>query len=555
MQRSFEVRTIPTRPCEGQKTGTSGLRKKVSIFRSDNYLQNWVQALFNTLEELGILRNSTLVLGGDGRFFNSDAIQIIIKMAAANGVRKIFVGRNGILSTPAVSAIIRRRRASGGIILTASHNPGGENADFGIKYNTENGAPAPEKITDKIFPHTLKLESYKLADIPNISLEEERVEAWENFEVEVIDSVEDYLHLIRTIFPMDSIKRLLARPDFKTCFDSMNGVTGVYSQRIFRDELGVSATSLLHANPKPDFGGLHPDPNLTYAAHLVRLMDSGEYQFGAAWDGDGDRNMILGSRFFVNPSDSVAVIAANAEAAIPYFREGLGAVARSMPTSAALDRVAHAKNLRLFEVPTGWKFFCNVMDTYPRVICGEESFGTGSDHIREKDGIWAVLAWLSILAHRNQNVDHGASLVTVEQIVKEHWQQYGRNYFTRYDYEEVEVEAANGMMSHVHQLIEAVKAGDQSARNQVQSNDFPLKLCDDFEYRDPIDGSFTAHQGYRFIYEDGSRIIFRLSGTGSAGATIRLYIERFESHPHRLFLSPQEVLEPLIKLADRKSVV
>ncbi|ELR16875.1 Phosphoglucomutase, putative [Acanthamoeba castellanii str. Neff] len=547
----FEVRAVPTRPIAGQKTGTSGLRKKVKEFSSEHYLENWVQSLFLALHELGHINestpNATLVVGGDGRYYNREALQTIIKISAANGVAKLIIGQNGILSTPAVSALIRARRTNGGIILTASHNPGGQTGDFGIKFNIENGAPAPEKITDAIYTHTTRIGQYKLANIPEVDLSALGEHKFGKFSVEIVDSVDDYWQLMKSIFPIDSIKKLVARPEFKVRLDSMNGVTGAYTQRIFRDELGMSADSLVNSVPKEDFGGEHPDPNLTYAKALVDLMNTGEYEFGAAWDGDGDRNMVLGRRFFVNPSDSVAIIAANAKEAIPYFAEGLGAVARSMPTSAALDRVAAEKGLKCFEVPTGWKFFCNVMDNHKGVICGEESFGTGSDHIREKDGIWAVLAWLSILAYKNAGVAEGGKLVTVEDIVKEHWAKYGRNYFSRYDYEECDAEPAAAMMKHVGALI--ASASDETIRDRVQTPHYKLAMCDDFEYTDPFDSSVAAHQGYRFVYADGSRIIFRLSGTGSVGATIRLYVEKYEADADKQSIDPQDALKPLIDLA------
>lgn len=552
MSSSFQVSSVATKPFAGQKMGTSGLRKKVTEFATEHYLENWAQSLFLALHELGHLRpgqpDVTLVVGGDGRYYNRQALQKIFQVCAANGVSRLIVGQNGILSTPAVSALIRARRTHGGIILTASHNPGGPSGDFGIKFNTENGAPAPEKITDAVYTHTTCITEYKIANIPEVDLSMLHQHKFGNFSIEVVDSVDNYWALMKSIFPIESIKKLVTRSDFKVKLDSMNGVTGAYTQRIFRDELGMKAESLLNFVPKDDFGGEHPDPNLTYAKSLVVLMNSGEYDFGAAWDGDGDRNMILGRRFFVNPSDSVAIIAANAQDAIPYFAEGLGAVARSMPTSGALDRVAAEKGLKLYEVPTGWKFFCNVMDNYKGVICGEESFGTGSDHIREKDGIWAVLAWLSILAHKNAAVPTGGRLFSVEDVAKEHWSKYGRNFFSRYDYEECSADGANAMMKHIAALINYASS-DEGTKNRLQTAEYKLALCDDFEYKDPFDASVATHQGYRFVYSDGSRIIFRLSGTGSVGATIRLYVEKFEADPAKQLMDPQEALKPLIELA------
>ncbi|XP_071732200.1 phosphoglucomutase, chloroplastic-like [Rutidosis leptorrhynchoides] len=540
--QDLKVNTIPTKPIEGQKTGTSGLRKKVKVFMQENYLANWIQALFNSLPPEDY-KNALLVLGGDGRYFNKEAAQLIIKIAAGNGVGKILVGQEGILSTPAVSAIIRKRKANGGFIMSASHNPGGPEYDWGIKFNYSSGQPAPESITDLIYGNTLSISEIKLADIPDVDLSTVGVTKYGNFSVEVVDSVSDYLDLMEEVFDFSLIKSLVSRPDFRLTFDAMHAVTGAYAKPIFVDKLGASLDSICNGVPLEDFGHGHPDPNLTYAKDLVNIMfnDNGP-DFGAASDGDGDRNMILGRQFFVTPSDSVAIIAANAQEAIPYFQSGPKGLARSMPTSGALDRVAEKLNLPFFEVPTGWKFFGNLMDAGNLSICGEESFGTGSDHIREKDGIWAVLAWLSIIAYRNKNTKPGEKLVSVSDIVKEHWAAYGRNYFSRYDYEECESEGANEMVNYLRDLISKSKQGDKYG-------DYTLRFADDFYYTDPVDGSVASKQGVRFVFTDGSRIIFRLSGTGSAGATVRIYIEQFEPDVSKHDLDAQVALKPLIDLA------
>ncbi|XP_010443940.1 PREDICTED: phosphoglucomutase, chloroplastic [Camelina sativa] len=539
---SIEIKSLPTKPIEGQKTGTSGLRKKVKVFMEENYLANWIQALFNSLP-LEDYKNATLVLGGDGRYFNKEASQIIIKIAAGNGVGTILVGKEGILSTPAVSAVIRKRKANGGFIMSASHNPGGPEYDWGIKFNYSSGQPAPESITDKIYGNTLSISEIKVAEIPDIDLSQVGVTKYGSFSVEVIDPVSDYLELMEDVFDFDLIRGLLSRPDFGFMFDAMHAVTGAYAKPIFVDNLGAKPDSISNGVPLEDFGHGHPDPNLTYAKDLVDVMyrDDGP-DFGAASDGDGDRNMVLGNKFFVTPSDSVAIIAANAQEAIPYFRAGPKGLARSMPTSGALDRVAEKLKLPFFEVPTGWKFFGNLMDAGKLSICGEESFGTGSDHIREKDGIWAVLAWLSILAHRNKDTKAGDKLVSVADVVKEYWATYGRNFFSRYDYEECESEGANKMIEYLRDIVSKSKAGE-SYGNYV------LQFADDFSYTDPVDGSVASKQGVRFVFTDGSRIIFRLSGTGSAGATVRIYIEQFEPDVSKHDVDAQIALKPLIDLA------
>ncbi|XP_022939086.1 phosphoglucomutase, cytoplasmic isoform X1 [Cucurbita moschata] len=561
----FSVTRKQTAPIDGQKPGTSGLRKKVKVFIQPNYLENFVQATFNALTAEKV-RGATLVVSGDGRYYSKDAIQIIIKMAAANGVRRIWVGQNGLLSTPAVSAVIRERvgvdgsRSSGAFILTASHNPGGPNEDFGIKYNMENGGPAPEGITDKIYENTKSIKEYLISeDLPNVDISAIGISSFGGpegqFDVEVFDSASDYVKLMKSIFDFESIRKLLSSPKFSFCYDALHGVAGAYAKRIFVEELGAKESSLLNCVPKEDFGGGHPDPNLTYAKELVARMGLGKSssgqeppEFGAAADGDADRNMVLGKRFFVTPSDSVAIIAANAVEAIPYFSGGLKGVARSMPTSAALDVVAKNLNLKFFEVPTGWKFFGNLMDAGMCSVCGEESFGTGSDHIREKDGIWAVLAWLSILAYKNKANLESGKLVTVEDIVRQHWATYGRHYYTRYDYENVDAGAAKELMANLVKLQSSLAEVNGIIKG-VRSDVSKVVHGDEFEYKDPVDGSISKHQGIRYLFEDGSRLVFRLSGTGSEGATIRLYIEQYEKDPSKTGRDSQEALAPLVEVA------
>ncbi|MQM13216.1 hypothetical protein Taro_046140 [Colocasia esculenta] len=529
----FTVSRKETAPIDGQKPGTSGLRKKVTVFKQPSYLHNFVQATFNALSPSKV-RGATIVVSGDGRYFSKEAIQIIIKMAAANGVRRVWVGQNGLLSTPAGS------KASGGFILTASHNPGGPHEDFGIKYNMENGGPAPEGITDKIYANTTTIKEYFIAeDLPDADISTIGVTSFEgpegSFDVDIFDSTDEYVKLMN--------------------YDALHGVAGIYAKRIFVEDLGANEGSLLNCTPKEDFGGGHPDPNLTYAKELVVRMGLGKTtlegeppEFGAAADGDADRNMILGKRFFVTPSDSVAIIAANAVQSIPYFSSGLKGVARSMPTSAALDVVAKNLNLKFFEVPTGWKFFGNLMDAGVCSVCGEESFGTGSDHIREKDGIWAVLAWLSILAFRNKDNLGGDKLVTVEDIVKEHWATYGRHYYTRYDYENVDAGAAKELMAYLVKLQASLPDVNKIIKG-IRTDVSDVVQADEFEYKDPVDGSISKHQGIRYLFGDGSRLIFRLSGTGSEGATIRLYIEQYEKDSSKTGRDSQEALAPLVEVA------
>ncbi|KAL6776288.1 PGM1 [Auxenochlorella protothecoides x Auxenochlorella symbiontica] len=540
--QGFSVVSKPTKPIEGQKTGTSGLRKKTKVFQSENYLANWIQSLFLALGEEA--KGKTIALGGDGRYFNKEAVQIILKLAAGNGLKKVVVGKDAITATPAMSAIIRRRKLYGGLIMSASHNPAGPDEDWGIKFNYSAGEPAPEKITDKIYGFTQSIQELKIADFPDVDLSKLGTTSFGDFEVEVIDYTTDYFDELREVFDFAKLRSFFANPRFSFVYDALHAVTGAYASRLFVDELGASPDALLNCVPKEDFGGGHPDPNLTYAHELVeRLFGTDAPDFGAASDGDGDRNMILGRSFFVTPSDSVAVIAANAQAAIPYFSAGLKGVARSMPTSGALDRVAKRLNLPFHETPTGWKFFGNLMDAGQCSICGEESFGTGADHVREKDGLWAVLAWLSILATKNEGRGEGAALVSVRDVVTEHWRTYGRNFYSRYDYEGVESERAEKVMAHLTEsVIDTVQPGTELGGRV-------LETADNFAYTDPIDGSVAKGQGIRVVFRDGSRIIFRLSGTGSAGATIRMYVETYRDDPADFDRDAQDVLAGIIATA------
>lgn len=575
----MEVTTVPTKPIDGQKPGTSGLRKKTRVFMGEHYLQNFVGSVLDSLvEEKVPIVGGTLVVSGDGRFYNDMAIQIIIKMAAAAGVGRVWCGTNGLLSTPAMSAVIRTRARGlsgmapfGGFILSASHNPGGIDEDFGIKYNGENGGPAPEKVTDLIYKKTTTICEYKLcAGLPDIDLTKPGSYSFgtaeKPFNVTVFPCVEDHIGLLKQVFDFGAIKKqLFDRPDFTFVYDSMNGVQGPYAKAVFIDEFGAPPESCMNAMPKPDFGGHespshgHADPNLTHAVELVAKMGLNKMgmvvetateppTFGAAADGDADRNMIMGSRFFCSPSDSLAVIVANATC-IPYYKTGLKGCARSMPTSCALDLVAQKLNIPYFEVPTGWKFFGNLMDSgtaafpatpvYTPFICGEESFGTGGDHVREKDGMWAVLAWLQILAAKNPDVTK--PLVGVKEVCEAHWAEFGRNYYARYDYEGVEKEGADKMMAAMVEkqqgMIDTVVGG------------MTIDKADMFEYADSIDGSVSKNQGVRFIFTDGSRFVFRLSGTGVAGATIRMYLEKYEPPSGNLTMHAFDVVKPIAEIA------
>jgi len=574
----MSVTKLETKPIEGQKPGTSGLRKKTKVFMEGNYLHNFAQSTFNALKDNGVtIEGGTLVVSGDGRFWNDKAIQIILQIAFANGVGHVWCAKDGLLSTPAMSAVIRYRKSAngtdskcfGGFICSASHNPGGENNDFGIKFNCENGGPAPEKLTDLMVKQTEAISEVLICDkIPPIDLSTAKTYSLPNGKtVEVFDGVETHMSVLQQCFDFDKIKGLMSRDDFSMVYDSMSGVQGPYAKRILEEELGAKPGSCINAEPKPDFGGEesewhgHADPNLTYAVVLVRTMglnakgekiDRSEKipVFGAAADGDADRNMILGAQFFVSPSDSLAMIVENAKECIPQFKNGgLIGCARSMPTSGALDLVAKAKGLKFFEVPTGWKFFGNLMDSgvegyfptkesFTPFICGEESFGTGSDHVREKDGMWAVLAWLSILAVKTSNA---GSLVTPEMVANEHWLKYGRNYYARYDFEGVDKGAAEAMMAEM--------AGTNAENVGRDFGPLVIEKADIFEYLDPVDESVSKNQGQRFIFKDGSRIIFRLSGTGVAGATIRVYLEKYEPKEGDLKQAPFDVVKSLADIA------
>ncbi|EKQ67437.1 phosphoglucomutase [Leptolyngbyaceae cyanobacterium JSC-12] len=526
----MNIKTISTQPFADQKPGTSGLRKKVPVFQQPNYLENFVQAIFDSLEGF---QGQTLVVGGDGRYYNRQAIQIILKMAAANGFGRVLVGRGGILSTPAASCVIRKNQAFGGIILSASHNPGGPTEDFGIKYNIGNGGPAPEKVTEAIYAQSKSISSYKLLEAPDVDLDKVGSFKLGEMLVEVIDSVNDYAQLMESLFDFDRIRELLTNGHFRMCMDSMHAVTGPYAHRLFEQRLGAPLGTVMNGEPLEDFGGGHPDPNLVYAHDLVELLFGNEApDFGAASDGDGDRNMILGRRFFVTPSDSLAVLAANATLA-PAYRDGLAGIARSMPTSQAADRVAEKLGIDCYETPTGWKFFGNLLDAGKATLCGEESFGTGSNHVREKDGLWAVLFWLNVIAARQQSV---------EAIVKEHWQTYGRNYYSRHDYEGVESDRAQALVAALHDQMPTLKG--------KQFGSYTVDYCDDFSYVDPVDGSISQNQGIRIGFTDGSRIVFRLSGTGTQGATVRVYLESYEPNAANHNLDPQVALKDLIAIAE-----
>lgn len=545
---SYPVKEIPTKPYEGQKPGTSGLRKRVKIFQQEHYTENFVQAIFDSIDAKG----STIVIGGDGRYFSPEAVQIILKIGAANGVSKFIIGKDGILSTPAASNIIRKYKATGGILLTASHNPGGPNNDFGIKYNVSNGGPAPENVTNKIFEKTKIISSYKILEAPSVDLGKITETTYGLSAVQIIDSVADYLILMKEIFDFPLIASFLHqhKGDFKVLFDGLHGVTGPYARAIIVDTLGLGEDSVQNCVPLPDFGGGHPDPNLTYAHTLVEAVEKNNVQFGAASDGDGDRNMIYGKGAFVTPSDSVAIIAHWADV-IPYFKkDGVKGLARSMPTSKAIDLVAEKKGLEYFEVPTGWKFFGNLMDAGRLSICGEESFGTGSDHIREKDGLWAIVAWLNILAAANAKSP--SKLIGINDLLKEFYSIYGRSFFSRYDYEEVSSEGANALVAHLNKALETGSLNDTTHVSASTANRFTVSSLYNFEYKDPIDHSVSKNQGQVITFSDGSRVVFRLSGTGSQGATVRMYVERYlspDAPASELSKSAAEGLKGLIEVA------
>ncbi len=527
----MQIETITTHPYEDQNPGTSGLRKKVKIFQQPVYLENFVQSIFDSLENF---TGKSLVLGGDGRYFNRLALQTIIKIAAANGFGELIVGQGGLLSTPAASHIIRKYQAFGGLILSASHNPGGPDEDFGIKYNVSNGGPASETYTDAFYQRSLVIDSYKYARIDDIDLDCIGSQQIEGLKITVIDSVADYAELMQSIFDFNLLKQSISSGYISLLFDAMSAITGPYAKRILVDMLGASPESLINAVPLEDFGGHHPDPNLAHAHELAeRMFSDNAPTLGAASDGDGDRNMITGSQIFVTPSDSLAIMAANAHL-IPAYAKGLNGVARSMPTSQALDRVAAYYNIPCYETPTGWKFFGNLLDAGKITLCGEESFGTGSDHVREKDGLWAVLFWLNLVAVRRQSV---------ADIVHEHWQKFGRDIYCRHDYEAIETPIANGIVEHLRSQLPTLA--------KQSFGDYVVKFADEFSYEDSVDGSVSRNQGIRVGFENGSRIVFRLSGTGTVGATLRIYLERFEADSALHDQEAQVVLNDLIILAEQ----
>jgi len=524
------IKSVSTKPYQDQKPGTSGLRKKVPVFQQPNYAENFIQSIFDSLEGF---QGKCLVIGGDGRYYNREVIQKAIKMAAANGFGKVIVGKGGILSTPAASHIIRKYKAFGGIILSASHNPGGPTEDFGIKYNISNGGPAPEKITDAIYARTKVIDTYKIADFADVNLDRiGKDELPGGMILSVLDSVEDYTALMEELFDFHAIRNLISL-GFRIAFDAMSAVTGPYAKEIFENRLGAPSGSVRNFMPLPDFGGHHPDPNPVHCKELYdEMMGDDAPDFGAASDGDGDRNLIIGQGIFVTPSDSLAILAANANLA-PGYSGGLAGIARSMPTSGAADRVAERCGIGMYETPTGWKFFGNLLDAGMATICGEESAGTGSNHVREKDGLWAVLLWLNILAVRGESV---------QDIVTQHWQTYGRNYYSRHDYEGVDTDAANGLIANLRSQL-------ASLPGQAFG---PLKVekADDFAYHDPVDKSVSEHQGIRILFEGGSRVVFRLSGTGTSGATLRVYLERYEPDSTRHNIETQQALADLIAAAE-----
>ena len=515
------IKTVQTKPYNDQKMGTAGLRRKSKVASQENYVENFVQSIFDAI---GGVKGQTFILGGDGRYYNKIAIQKILKMAAANGMKKIIVGQNGYISTPTSSRVLLKNKADGGFVLTASHNPGGPNGDFGIKYAIATGGQCPTSLSDKIYANTLNIKEYKILEADDVDLSKIGTQKLGDMEIEVIDSLKDYIDMMEEIFDFEAIKRLF-RSGFTFCFDAMNAVTGPYAQKIFEDILGAQKGSVVNFVPMEDFGGLHPDPNLIYAKDLVNLMWSDKApDMGAANDGDGDRNMILGKKFFVTPSDSLAILTDNYKL-IPGYKNGVYGVAKSAATSRAVGRVAKALNIGYYEVPTGWKYFCNLMDSNRITFCGEESFGTGSSHIREKDGIWAILFWLNIIA---------ATGKSVEEITREHWKKYGRSYYMRNDYEIADAEVANKLMNDLEVRLPSLSGKTFGA--------FKVSEAEPFIYNDPVDGSSTKN-GLIVYFEDGSRIVYRLSGTGSSGATLRVYLERYETS--EFDENVEKYLEPL----------
>ncbi|WP_420821945.1 alpha-D-glucose phosphate-specific phosphoglucomutase [Pseudorhodobacter turbinis] len=522
------IRTIPVTPFDGQKPGTSGLRKKTRVFMQPHYLECFVQAIFASI---GGVAGKTLVIGGDGRFYNDRAVQIILAMAAGQGAARAIVGQGGLLSTPAASHLIRLNKTDGGIILSASHNPGGEDEDFGIKFNMSNGGPAPESVTEAMYAATRSLSEYTLFEAPDLDLGRISTVTLGDMQVDIVDPVADYADLMETLFDFPAIRARFAA-GFTMRFDAMCAITGPYAVEVLENRLGAAKGTVTHATPLPDFGGMHPDPNPTWAHELMaEMMGKDGPDFGAASDGDGDRNMVLGRGAYVSPSDSLAVLAANAHLA-PGYAGGIAGIARSMPTSGAADRVAEAMGLPCFETPTGWKFFGNLLDAGRVTLCGEESFGTGSDHVREKDGLWAVLLWLNILAVRGQSV---------AEILAEHWARFGRNYYSRHDFEAIEADKADAMIAALRARLSGL------AGQKVQG--MTIRTADDFAYTDPVDGSVSKQQGIRILFEDGSRVVYRLSGTGTEGATLRVYLDRYTPGTGDLQLDPQVALAPLIKAA------
>lgn len=522
------IRTVPTKPYPDQRPGTSGLRKKVQVFQQPHYVENFVQAIFDCVPDRD---GAKLVVGGDGRFYNREAIQKVIKIAAANGFGHIVVGRGGILSTPAASNLIRVRGAIGGVVLSASHNPGGPDGDFGIKFNVANGGPAPESFTEAAFARSKAIDVFRLVEAADIDLDRLGVTRLHETTIEVVDPVADYQALMERLFDFDRIRDMF-RSGFRFSFDAMGAVTGPYAKAIFERALGAPDGCVLNGVPLPDFGGHHPDPNLVHAAHLYEAaMRPDGPDLSAASDGDGDRNLIIGKGCFVSPSDSLAVIAANAHLA-PGYAGGIAGVARSMPTSGAADRVARKLGVNVFETPTGWKFFGNLLDAGLVTICGEESAGTGSSHVREKDGLWAVLMWLNILAVRRQSV---------LDVMRDHWAQFGRNYYVRHDYEEIDAAGANDLMGALRGRLASLAGTDLGGKR--------ISVADEFSYLDPVDGSLSSNQGVRILFEDGSRIVFRLSGTGTVGATLRVYLEQFEADPARHNLDVASVMAPIAAAA------
>lgn len=518
------IQVIATTPYTDQKMGTAGLRKKSKVVMQEHYFENFLQSIFNTIAPAG----KTFVVGGDGRFYNSIAIQKLIKMAAANGVKKLIIGQNGFLSTPASSNMILKRHTDGGFVLSASHNPGGENGDFGIKFATETGGQCSSQVSDRIFANSQTISEFKTADAADVDLSRLGMQNLEGMEIEIVDPISDYVELMEKIFDFELIKKMFAN-GFTMRFDAMNAVTGPYAIRIFEEILGAAKGSVLNAVPKPDFGGLHPDPNLVYAKELVNIMYADDApDFGAANDGDGDRNMILGKKFFVTPSDSLAILTDNYDL-IPAYKGGIYGVAKSMATSTAVARVASARNIGYYEVPTGWKYFVNLMDSKRITFCGEESFGTGSSHIREKDGIWAVLFWLNIIA---------VSGKSVEEITREHWQKYGRSYYLRFDFDGIPTDIANKLMSDLEAKLPPL--------NGQKLGSYEVGKAEAFVYNDPVDHSSTQN-GLRILLTDGSRIVYRLSGTSSSGATLRVYIEKFSRN--ELDAEPRQMVDELLKIA------